>query len=123
MVRAHGGDPRCVDKTALLPRTAHRIPILAARSGWVCRCEPRALAWVALEMGAGRVRAEQRVDHAVGIELAVQYGEYVERNQPLAFLHVRKPSEAETFGKRVRAAFGFSHSRPKPRKLVLGVVT
>jgi pyrimidine-nucleoside phosphorylase len=123
MVRAHGGDPRCIEKTSLLPHTAHRIPVLAAKSGWVARCEPKALAWVALELGAGRLRAEQSVDHAVGIELAVQWGEHVERNEPLVFLHVRKPGDANRFGERVRAAFGLARSRPKARKLVLGVVT
>jgi pyrimidine-nucleoside phosphorylase len=123
MVSAHGGDTRCIEKTSLLPHTARRIPVLAAKSGWISRCEPKTLAWVALEMGAGRVRADQHVDPAVGIELAVQWGERVERNQPLAFLHVRKSSDAERFGDRVRAAFGISPSHPKARKLVLGFVS
>ena len=122
MVRAHGGDPRSIEDTTRLPHTAGRVPILSQRSGWVSRIDPKELAWIALEMGAGRLRAEQTIDHAVGIELNVQYGDFVESQQPLALLHVRKPKDAHAFAKRVQSSFGLSSSRPKPRKLVLGAV-
>jgi len=73
-------------------------------------------------MGAGRLHADQAVDPAVGIELAACYGERVDRGQPLAYLHVRSKRDIEKLVKRVRAAFGFSRTRPARRKLVLGRV-
>ncbi len=120
MVRAQGGDPRSILDSRLLPHAPHRVAVMARRSGWVSRCDPKALAWLALEMGAGRLRADQAVNAAVGIELAVQYGEFVERQQPIAYLHLRNQRDAEKFDVRVRAAFRLASARPKSRRLVLG---
>jgi pyrimidine-nucleoside phosphorylase len=120
MVRAHSGDTRCIVDPRRLPHAPHRVAVYAKTGGWVDYCDPKELALVALEMGAGRQRADQNVDPAVGIELAVQVGEYVERKQPLALLHLRTQRGAERFKSRVASAIGLSVSRPKPRKLVLG---
>jgi len=122
MLRAHGGDARCVTDPNRLPRTKQRVPVLAERSGWVATCDPKELAWVALEMGAGRTRAEQTIDPAVGIELAVVRGESVQAGQPLAYLHVHQKPHAKKFSARVRDAFSLSKARPHPLKLVLGRV-
>ncbi len=119
MVKAHGGDTRCVVDPRRLPHTPKRYAVNAEQEGWISRCDPRELARVALELGAGRTRADQAVDPAVGIELAVQYGERVERRQPLAYLHAHNMSDARKFDERVRAAFNISSNRPRPRKLVL----
>jgi thymidine phosphorylase len=56
-------------------------------------------------MGAGRTRADQPVDHAVGIELCCSRGERVDKGQPLALLHVHEPEAAEEPATRLRAAF------------------
>lgn len=122
MLRAHGGDVRCVSDPTRLPRTKQRVPVLAERSGWVTACDPKELAWVALEMGAGRTRAEQTIDPAVGIELAVVRGEQVQTGQPLAYLHVHEKPHAKKFSARTRDAFHLSKTRPRPLKLVLGRV-
>jgi pyrimidine-nucleoside phosphorylase len=119
MVGAQGGDTKCVLDPRRLPHTRQRVPVHAKLAGWISHCNPRELAWAALEMGAGRLQAEQAVDPAVGIELAVQYGEQVERLQPLAYLHVHKRPDAERFVERVRSAFQVGRSRPKPRELIL----
>ena len=122
MVKAHHGDVRCVVDPRRLPRTRQRFAVEALRGGWISACAPKELACVALEMGAGRLHADQAVDPAVGIELAACYGERVDRGQPLAYLHVRSKRDIEKLVKRVRAAFSFSRTHPARRKLVLGRV-
>jgi thymidine phosphorylase len=122
MVKAHHGDVRCVTDPRRLPHTRQRFVVESLRSGWISACAPKTLAWAALEMGAGRLHADQAVDPAVGIELAACYGERVERGQPLAYLHVRSKRDFERLVERVRAAFGISRTPPKRRKLVLARV-
>ncbi|HHH31049.1 MAG TPA: thymidine phosphorylase, partial [Polyangiaceae bacterium] len=56
-------------------------------------------------MGAGRTRADQDVDHSVGIELCCRRGEAVEQGQPLAVLHVHDPDQSDEIAARVRKAF------------------
>jgi thymidine phosphorylase len=49
--------------------------------------DARAVAFAALRLGAGRARAEDAVDPAVGVAGLVQVGESVTAGEPLAWLH------------------------------------
>jgi pyrimidine-nucleoside phosphorylase len=119
MVEAHGGDPRAIDDPALLPRTRHRVPVLATRRGFVSEIDALQLGLLGVTMGAGRARADQPIDHAVGIELAVKVGVFVAKGEPLAFLHVRSKARAADWAAPARAAFSIGSVRRRSRPLVL----
>jgi pyrimidine-nucleoside phosphorylase len=119
MVKAHGGDTRQIENPSKLPTTKERVAVKANKAGFVQSVDPRALAWVGVEMGAGRMRAEQSIDPAVGIELAKTVGEAVTSNEPLAYLHVHDKRAAKALEKRVSEAFVIASRKPKTRPLVL----
>lgn len=119
MVEAQGGDVRQVIHDERLPATKQRVAVNATSSGWIRQCNPRELAWVALEMGAGRSRAEDSIDPAVGIELAHVVGQRVERGDPLAFLHVHQKGHALRHIERVARAFVVGPKPPAARPLVV----
>ncbi len=110
MVRAQGGDVRQIERPALLPRTRSKVPVLAERAGVVTAIDARALGLLAVRLGAGRRRAEDTVDHAVGLELAVTLGARVARGQPLAWLHQRRRGAEEVDA--ARAAFRLERRAP-----------
>ncbi len=88
VIEAQGGNPEvCDDPDGLLPRAAQRVPLQAARAGVVQDVDAMAVALAALKLGAGRARAEDDVDHAVGITDLVKIGESVEHGQPLCVVH------------------------------------
>jgi len=118
MVEAHGGDPRAVDDPSLLPHARCRVPVLAEASGFVAGIDALALGLLGVEMGAGRVRADQSVDPAVGIELARARGHRIEKGEPLAFLHVHHDQPLAWVGA-TRAAFRITRARPNVPKSVL----
>jgi pyrimidine-nucleoside phosphorylase len=105
MVAAHGGDTRVVEKPSLLPAAKHRLAIRAKSSGVVTYADPLELGLVSVALGAGRTRADQKVDPAAGIELLRVVGERVERGEPLALLHARTSSLTRAVAKRAEAAF------------------
>ena len=88
IVAAQGGDTRVVDDpVGVLPVAAQQVPLLAARAGVVQDVDAMEVALAALRLGAGRARAEDSVDPAVGITGLVKVGETVEQGQPLAVIH------------------------------------
>lgn len=116
LIEHQGGDARVVDRPALLPHTKQRVVVEASRRGFVREIDPLALAQVALALGAGRRRAEDRVDPAVGVELVATRGERVSRGQPLAVLHLRKSNDEAA--KATRAAFTLGDEAPRGRRLM-----
>jgi len=119
MVEAHGGDPRVVDDPSRLPRASRRVAIAAVRSGFVQRIDALELGLTAVAMGAGRTRADQSVDHRVGIQLAAKPGTKVSRGDPLAWLLVDGAARARPHIERVRRAFAIGPGRPQLGPLVI----
>ncbi len=88
IVEAQGGDRRVIDDPlGVLPAATQQVPLLASRSGIVQDVDAMAVALAALKLGAGRARAEDAVDPAVGVTGLVKIGESVEVGQPLAVIH------------------------------------
>jgi pyrimidine-nucleoside phosphorylase len=119
MIAAQGGDPnvaRHPDKLALAPVV---VPIEADVAGYVTEVDALELGLAGVAMGAGRTRADQRVDHAVGIELGVARGDRVERGAVLAKLFVRRTDDAEAVKGRVHDAFRIADAAPSVPPLVL----
>jgi thymidine phosphorylase len=92
LVAAQGGDARVIDDPAKLPAAKLRTPNTAARSGYITEVDAMGVALAALRLGAGRARAEDKIDHAVGMSELVKIGERIERGAPLAILHANDAS-------------------------------
>jgi thymidine phosphorylase len=95
MVAALGG-PRdlldCPDRH--LSRAPVQLPVTPARPGFVAAVDARAIGRLAMRLGAGRQRAEDVIDPAVGLADVRGVGEAVSADRPLAIVHARSASEA-----------------------------
>ncbi len=116
LVAAHGGDAKVVAQPSLLGDAPVAVEITAEEDGFVSEIDALELGLSAVSMGAGRTRADQAVDHLVGITLAKKPGDAVARGEVLATCHVRDASAAPAA--RVAAAFRVGDS-PAPQALVL----
>lgn len=116
MIEAQGGDPGVVADPSKLPRAPQTIEIPAPRGGWVQRIDALELGLSAVALGAGRTRADQAVDHGVGIDLLAKPGAHVEAGDPLATVTLRQPDE--DLLARIGRAFELGDDAPKVPPLV-----
>lgn len=123
MVKAQGGDPRAIHDTSRLPTAKQRVPVEAQESGYVVECDALELGLTSVSLGAGRTRADQRIDPAVGIELLVKRGDRVERGEPLCLLHVQKAAGTAPLVTRAQNAFAIGVKAPPKAELVLERIT
>ncbi|MSU64695.1 MAG: thymidine phosphorylase [Opitutus sp.] len=87
MIIHQGGDARVVDEPERLPQARLKVPLLAPRSGFVSDVDAMGVALATLRLGAGRARAEDQVDPAVGVSELVKMGEPIEAGAPLCVIH------------------------------------
>jgi pyrimidine-nucleoside phosphorylase len=78
MVNSHGGDIEAPRAMA----TPH--PVIAQESGFISRVNTERLGLAVIEMGGGRKKLGDALDHSTGIEFLVRIGDSVEAGQPLA---------------------------------------
>jgi len=119
MIEAQGGDPRVVSDRSRLAVAREEIVVESPRDGYVAQVDALTIGLAAVAMGAGRTRADQAVDHAVGIFIEKKPGAHVARGEPLARLRVRDASSSRLIAERVTMAFAIADAPPANRPLVL----
>jgi len=87
MIAAQGGDVRVIDEPRRLPQAKFQTSVVAPRAGFVQDVDAMGVALAALRLGAGRAKAEDAVDHAVGVSALIKIGERVEAGATLAVIH------------------------------------
>jgi len=87
LVISQGGDIRYVDEPDLLPQAQLIETVPVPHSGMVHEVNAREIGEASVELGAGRSRKTDPVDHAVGIIEHVKVGQMVEQGDPMFTLH------------------------------------
>jgi pyrimidine-nucleoside phosphorylase len=87
IVAAQGGDVRAIDDPARLPQAKFKVPLPAPRAGVVADVDAMGVALAALRLGAGRAKASDRIDPAVGVDALMKVGERVAAGASLCVIH------------------------------------
>jgi pyrimidine-nucleoside phosphorylase len=129
LVVAQGGDPRVIDDPdAFLPQARLKSAVVVpaggegGEGGYVAGVDAMEIALAALRLGAGRARAEDRVDHAVGISHLAKVGEYVPPGGTLAVIHANDEAALADARARVAGAITFSRVPVTPPVIVDEVI-
>ena len=118
-VQAQGGDPR----REALPRAAVVQPVPAPASGYVHAIATTAVGLAALRLGAGRLRKEDAIDHAVGVVCLAKRGDAVQVGEPLAEVHARDEESAIQAGDEIAACYRLGDRKPERKPIVLDVLS
>jgi pyrimidine-nucleoside phosphorylase len=92
MVEMQGGDARVLENPSQFHTPKFRKDFLAARSGFLSRCDCEKVGWAVQRLGAGRERAGEPVAAHAGIEMFVKLGEPVTAGQRLCTLFTDEES-------------------------------
>ncbi len=120
MVEAQGGNASLVDDPW---RVLPRAPIVrdwAPQEGVVAEVACREIGELAHALGAGRHRAGDAVDPAVGLEVLVAVGDEVGPDRPAVRVHARTPADAEGAAGALERLVTIGGDRVAPRPLILG---
>jgi pyrimidine-nucleoside phosphorylase len=117
IIEAQHGDPRVLDDRSRLPTAPVRVPVLAESPGVLSGMDCAEVGRAASGLGAGRARAEDVIDPAVGLEMHVRVGDAVAVGQPLATLHCHGGAASDAAVAQFRAALRWSSSPTAPLPL------
>ena len=88
-----------------LPVARVQVPLQAASGGWIEAIDALEVGYGSLELGAGRLRKEDPIDHSAGIVIERQVGDRVEAGEALAVIHTRTLELADRARPRLQAAW------------------
>ena len=123
IVAAQGGDVRAIDEPARLPQATLQVPLSAPRAGVVGDVDAMGVALAALRLGAGRAKASDPVDPAVGISALVKIGERVNVGDTLAVIHANDEASLADARAMLVQAIVVGDAAPAPGPRVVETIT
>jgi thymidine phosphorylase len=104
------------DPAQHLPRAKVVKPVHPQAEGAVAAIDSRALGLAVVGLGGGRTRAEDAIDHSVGLTELAGLGDEV-GSKPLCMVHARDEDSATAAAETVRAAYRLGQP-PAQRRLI-----
>lgn len=87
LVQNQGGDPRYVDDPQLFPLAPVIREVFSPQEGYLAEVDALTIGETSVQMGAGRSRKEDAIDHRVGIIVHHKVGDHVNKGDVLFTVH------------------------------------
>ena len=121
MVHSLGGpDDIISDYDTHLPTAQFTKPVFAKETGIITAMDTRALGMTIVTLGGGRKRADDSIDHSVGLTDFTHLGETTD--QPLAVIHARSEDEWTLAAKQVQSAIQVSDTTPNTPPVIHQII-
>lgn len=118
-IALQNGDPTVCDKPEkLFVKGLVRSPVKAGRDGFIASVDTFAIGRAVCDLGGGRVRAEDSVDHAVGFASEMKIGDAVRNGKDIGVVFARDRRSAEAVVQSIENAYKISDVQINKPKLV-----
>lgn len=122
-IELQSGDPNVCDRPEMLiTKGLKKIPVLSDGNGYVADVDTFAVGRAICDIGGGRVKAEDGVDHAVGYASLRKIGDRIRKGEELGIIFCRRPSQAESVSRNLSNAYRISKDLPRTTSLVRATI-
>lgn len=122
LVINQGGDVTYVDQPEKFPVARVIRTVVSPRAGFLAEVDAQTIGETSVELGAGRARKEDPIDHSVGILVHHKVGDEVQAGDVLFTIHAAKEAAFEAAEKRCVAACTWSNEPVDPLPLFYEVI-
>ena len=119
MVAAQGGDVSVIDDTSKFPSAKYSAEVHADKSGYITKINTEGYGAASLILGAGRNKADEKIDYSAGIVLRKKTGDFVSNGDVIATLYSNDKGKFGEATERLSASTEIGDEKPKKEKLIL----
>lgn len=117
-VKTQNGNPSICDDYSLLPKSENSIEIKAEKTGYIKTMNTYKIGAAAVDLGAGRQKKEDDVDHSVGFRILKKQGDFVKENETIAVMDINNMSKSETISKMFLEAVEITEEKTEKEPLI-----
>lgn len=122
MLRELGGDTKFVDDPDLLVKTRRIVPVYMGKSGYVSTIDAHSIGAASVLIGAGRLRKGDPIDYSAGILMNKRCGEFIGRDEPIAFIYLNDESKLAQVESMVAGAVALGGEPCAAQPVIFGVI-
>ncbi len=123
-IECQNGNPKvCDDPESLFDENLIKFEIKSNQSGFISEIDTLAIGNAIVEIGGGRKKAEDGIDHAVGFSCETKSGDKVKENEILGILYSRDENQAHQISEKLRNAYKIGGEKPQNLELIKEVLS
>ena len=115
MVGCQGGNVSIIDEPEKLMTAQYKVPVTIGESGYVEKIEAKNIGQAVVNLGGGRVRKEDEIDHAVGIEVLKKIGDEVKEGDTVLYIYANDEEKARSQVEFLKNTYKISKEKAKEK--------
>jgi thymidine phosphorylase len=113
MVHALGGPTDLMERPEAYPAAAPVVrAVVAPEAGYLVSCDTRGVGLAVIELGGGRSRPNDAIDHRVGFDRLSPLGTKVEKGDAIGRVHAANEADAARGAERLSGLYGIAPEAP-----------
>ncbi len=118
-VAAQGGDVSYIDNPEKFPQAKYASQIRAKKDGYISHMQTEDIGICASLLGAGRTKADDKIDFSAGIILTKKTGDFVKSGEVIATLYTNDECTLDSAERKFISAISYSETKPEKRNTVI----
>ena len=122
MVKNQNGDISYIENTEKLEKAKYIIPVYSKEEGYIYEINAEKIGKLACDLGAGRIKKEDKIDKAVGIEIRKKVADYIMQGEVIGYIHLNQQEKIEQSKEELLKIFKIRKEKVESEKIILGVI-
>jgi pyrimidine-nucleoside phosphorylase len=122
IVKTQNGQTFFIKNPEKYPKTKFSHTIYAEKSGYLSKVNNYNIGIGALELGAGRMTKEDRIDPSAGIDFKIKIGDRIKKGNELATIYTNNEEKIEQVSNLLYSSLTFTTKKCKKTKLIKALI-
>lgn len=121
-IEAQGGDASVAENTDLFKKAALQKNVFASKDGYIAHMDAEKIGSICVDLGGGRKKKDDVIDHSAGIILIKKTGDSVKKGDVIAVLHTNDEKSLDSAIIDFESAVTIEEAQPQIKPLIYDIV-
>jgi len=121
-IEAQGGDASVAENTDLFKKAALQKNVFASKDGYITHMDAEKVGSICVDLGGGRKKKDDVIDHSAGIILIKKTGDSVKKGDVIAVLHTNDEKSLDSAIIDFESAVTIEEAPPQIKPLIYDIV-
>lgn len=122
LIENQGGDTSYIKNIEKFKTAEYIIPVIADNNGFVKKINAEEMGKISCELGAGRLKKDDKIDNQVGIIVIKKIGDRIEAGETIGFIHANNLEKGNSLIERFKKCYQISDKFVMKPKAILGIM-
>ena len=121
LIQRQGGDISYCENTEKFEKARYQESIIF-EEGYISKIDAEKIGKIACNLGAGRIKKEDKIDMSAGIIVNKKVGDYIKKEDIVAILYSNSKEKIEEAKEMIKQAITITDKKVEKEKMILGII-